>query len=65
MEISDKEFKQWSRIGSRAAFGIAALELGATIDDLIILSGDTSTSAGLDRFRKTCPDKYLDLSNLS
>ena len=61
MEISDKEFKQWSRIGSRAAFGIAALKLGATIDDLIILSGDTSTSAGLERFKKTYPEKFQDV----
>ena len=61
MEISDKEFKQWSRIGSRAAFGIAALELGATVDDLIILSGDTSTSAGLERFKKTYPEKFQDV----
>ncbi len=61
MEISDKEFKQWSRIGSRAAFGIAALELGATVDDLIILSGDTSTSAGLERFKKTYPEKFQDI----
>jgi len=61
VEISDKEFKQWSRIGSRAAFGIAALELGATVDDLIILSGDTSTSAGLERFKKTYPEKFQDI----
>ena len=61
MEISDKEFKQWSRIGSRAAFGIAALELGAIVDDLIILSCDTSTSAGLERFKKKYPDKFQDV----
>ena len=61
MEISDKELKQWSRIGSRAAFGIAALELGATVDDLIILSSDTSTSAGLERFKKSYPEKFQDV----
>jgi len=61
VEISDKELKQWSRIGSRAAFGIAALELGATVDDLIILSSDTSTSAGLERFKKSYPEKFQDI----
>jgi len=50
----------WSRIGPRAAFGLAALELGKSIDDLIILTGDTSTSAGLDRFKNSFPDKFLD-----
>ena len=52
--------KMWSRIGSRAAFGLATLELGKSIDDLIILTGDTSTSAGLDRFKNSFPDKFLD-----
>ena len=31
------------------------------IDELIIVTCDVSTSAGLDRFRKTYPDKYLDI----
>ncbi len=51
----------WSTIGSRATFGLAAIELGKTVDDLLILTGDTSTSAGLDRFKKTYPDKFLDV----
>lgn len=51
----------WSRIGSRATFGMAALELGKEYEDLIILTGDTSTSAGLDRFKKTFPEKFLDV----
>ena len=51
----------WSRIGSRAAYGMAALELGKNYDDLICLTGDTSTSAGLDRFKKTFPEKYLEV----
>ena len=51
----------WSTIGSRATFGVAALELVKEVDNLMILTCDVSTSAGLDRFRKTYPDKYLDL----
>ena len=49
-------FKTWSRLGMRATFGIAALELVNTVDKLIILTGDVSTSAGLDRFKKKFPD---------
>ena len=48
-------------IGSRATFGIVALELAKTVDDLMILTADVSTSAGLERFRKRYPDKYLDV----
>ena len=61
MEINEKNIKMWSTIGSRATLGIAALELAKTIDDLMVLTCDVSTSAGLDRFRKTYPEKYLDL----
>lgn len=51
----------WSTIGQRATFGIAALELAKEMSDLMVLTCDVSTSAGLDRFRKTFPDKYLDI----
>ncbi len=61
MDISDRNIKMWSTIGSRATFGLAALELAKEIDNLMVLTCDVSTSAGLDRFRKTYPNKYLDL----
>ena len=51
----------WSTIGSRATFGIAALELAKEVENLMVLTCDVSTSAGLDRYRKTFPEKYLDL----
>ena len=61
MIINGLNMKMWSKIGSRATFGIAALELGKTIDNLIVLTADLSTSAGLERFKKTFPDKFLDV----
>jgi len=50
----------WSKIGARATFGMAALDLGNELDELMILSADTSTSAGLERFKRTFPDKYIE-----
>ena len=61
MIINEANMKMWSKIGSRAAFGLATLDLGNTIDKLMILTSDTSTSAGLERFKKTFPDKFLDV----
>ena len=61
MKINEATFKMLSRIGSRATFGMAAIELGSLVDDLIILTGDTSTSAGLQRFKSSFPDKFLDV----
>ena len=59
--INEKNIKFWSTIGARATLGIAALELAKEINNLMVLTCDVSTSAGLDRFRKTYPEKYLDL----
>ena len=59
--INERNIKIWSTIGSRATLGIAALELAKTMDNLMVLTCDVSTSAGLDRYRKTYPEKYLDL----
>ncbi len=59
--LDDKKIKNYSRIGSRATFGLVALELGEAIDNLMILTADVSTSAGLDRFKKAYPEKYLDV----
>ena len=57
MIINDRNIKVWSTIGARATVGIAALELARQIDNLMVLTCDVSTSAGLDRFRKTFPEK--------
>ena len=51
MEINDSTMVRWSRIGSRATFGLVALELAKEIDDLMILTGDVHTSAGLGRYK--------------
>ena len=59
--INQSNLKIWSRLGMRATFGMVALELGNTSKNLMILTGDVSTSAGLDRFKKKFPDKYLDV----
>ena len=61
MEINERNIKIWSTIGPRATLGMVALELAKKINNLMVLTCDVSTSAGLDRFRKTYPDKYLDL----
>ncbi len=61
MRIEEKDIKMWSIIGSRATFGIAALEIAKKNKNLITLTCDVSTSAGLDRYRKVLPNQYLDL----
>ena len=61
IEINKKKIDLWANVGSRAAFGLAVLELEKTMEELFIVTCDVSTSAGLDRFRKKVPDKYVDV----
>ncbi len=61
MKINAASMKMWSRIGSRATFGLAALEIAKEHENLMVMTADTSTSAGLDRYRKTYPEKFLDV----
>ena len=46
MVIDEKNSKVWSMIGSRATFGLTMLELAK--ENIMVLTADTSTSAGLD-----------------
>ena len=61
MEFDRKKIISFSRIGSRATFGLVTFELAKTIDNLMVLTADVSTSAGLDRFRKHYADKFLEV----
>ena len=61
IEINERNLKIWSTIGPRATFGTSALELVKDYNDMMILTCDVSTSAGLDRFRKSYSDNYLDI----
>jgi len=61
VEANERNIKVWSTIGPRATLGIAALDLAKKINNLMVLTCDVSTSAGLDRYRKLFPEKYIDL----
>ena len=45
MKFNPSMIKMWSRIGSRASFGMT-LELAKIHQNLIIISGDTSLQLG-------------------
>jgi len=61
MILNERTIGTWSKVGSRATFGLVMAELGKSIDNLVVLTADTSTSAGLDRFKKAFPDKFIDV----
>ena len=56
MKIS-KNIDLWSKIGSRAAFGMSLLEI-QEFEKLQIVTSDVSTSAGLDKFKNVSRKIY-------
>ena len=61
MKLDKSKIKLYSSIGSRATFGLVSLELIKETKNLMILTSDVSTSAGLDRFKLKHPQNYIDV----
>ena len=60
IEINSKNIKNWSIVGPRPTLGLILFEIAKTLESLMVITADVSTSAGLDRFRKTFPEKFVD-----
>lgn len=60
-EITPANAKTWSRIGARATYGQAILSLAEHTPHLMVLSADLGNSSGLDRFKNTYPEKFVNV----
>lgn len=60
VEITNKSIKNWSIVGPRPTLGLVLFEIAKSLENLMIVTADVSTSAGLDRYRKTFPEKFVD-----
>ena len=60
-EITPKNARKWSRLGSRAVFGQAILELAKSLNNLMVLSADLGSSSGLSRFKHEYPESFLNV----
>ncbi|WVN42154.1 transketolase C-terminal domain-containing protein [beta proteobacterium MWH-UniP1] len=60
-EINASNARQWSRIGSRGVFGQAILAVAEYHPEMMVISADLGNSSGLDRFKKTYPDQFLNI----
>jgi transketolase len=61
LPINAANARVWSMLGSRGTFGVAMLDLGATADDLMVMTADLSTTSGLDRFKNAYPAKFVNV----
>lgn len=60
-EINQSNVRQWSRIGSRGVFGQAILAVAEQHPEMMVMSADLSNSSGLDRFKKSYPEQFLNV----
>lgn len=60
IEINNKTIKNWSVVGPRPTLGLILFEIAKSLENLMVVTADVSTSAGLDRYRKTFPEKFVD-----
>ena len=62
MELTKMNATIMSKFGqSGAAFSFALMELAADNPNIIVLSSDMSTPAGLDKFKKTYPERFYNV----
>ena len=48
-------------LGSRGTFGVAIQDAAPSFADVLVLSADLAGSSGLDRFRNSHPDKFINV----
>ena len=60
IEFSDKESKKFNNIGQRATYVLTLYKLKKSLENLAVFTADTSTSAGLDRFKNNFPESFFD-----
>ena len=61
VDITPSNARQWSRLGSRGVFGQAILAVAENYPQMMVMSADLGNSSGLDRFKKTYPDQFLNI----
>lgn len=59
-DFSEKESRKYNIIGLRATYGLTLFKIKKSFENLSVFTADTSTSAGLDRFRNKYPNNFFD-----
>lgn len=61
MEITPRNARQWARLGPRGFFGQAILDVAKDRPEILVMSADLGSSSGLERFRLSCPDQFINV----
>jgi transketolase len=61
MVIDESSIATWSKLGPRATYGLAMFNLLENDPKAVAATADLGNSSGLDRLKKTFPDRFLDV----
>lgn len=61
MKITKSNARLWSKLGSRAVFGMALFEYAKERNDFFVMSADLGQSSGLLRFKDKFPDRFINV----
>jgi len=61
LEVTTTSVRQWSRVGPRGMYGQAVLDVATSNERVVALSADLGNSSGLDRFKNTFPDRFINV----
>mgnify|MGYP001267100966 CR=1 FL=1 len=61
MLLNKKLSRQWSRIGPRGIYGQSLLEVSIEKKDIFTISADLGNSSGLDRYKQTFPERFINI----
>lgn len=57
--LNETSARSWSKIGPRATYGLALLDLVERNPKVIVASADLGNSSGLDRLSKAFPERFI------
>lgn len=60
LTINENSARNWSKIGPRATYGMALLDLVERNSNIVVASADLGNSSGLDRLKKAFPERFID-----
>lgn len=59
IQVTRRDAKLWSRLGARATYGMAIMEMAKQRDDFYVMSADLCQSSGLFKFREEFPNRFI------
>ena len=60
LTINETSARSWSKMGPRATYGMALLDLVERNSNIVVASADLGNSSGLDRLKKSFPERFID-----